>query len=187
MQRRTLLFGAGVAAAAAASGQLWRSVSLTDSTAEANLTLDSLVQTLDAVCELVLPATETPGAKEVGVTQWLLLATKQGLLETHIDHLYEFEHHLNTAGRFTEQPDENRRAILSAIDDLAFNNRSSKPEAALWKKIKTMILIGYYTSEIGASQELHYELVPGRFLPDTPNIPGETKAWSSDWTAVAFG
>jgi hypothetical protein len=45
--------------------------------------------------------------------------------------------------------------------------------------------MGYYTSEIGASQELQYQLVPGRFDPDLPVKPGD-RAWSSDWIGQGF-
>ena len=60
------------------------------------------------------------------------------------------------------------------------------PEALRqWPRLKGLILIGYYTSEIGASQELRYILVPGHFDPDVPLEPGD-RAWSSDWTGVKF-
>jgi len=53
-------------------------------------------------------------------------------------------------------------------------------------KVKGLILTGYYTSEVGGARELRYELVPGRYDPKVPITP-ETRAWSSDWTAVDFG
>ena len=34
--------------------------------------------------------------------------------------------------------------------------------------IKWLTLTGYYTSEVGASSELHYRVVPGRFEPCYP-------------------
>ena len=47
------------------------------------------------------------------------------------------------------------------------------PALQQWPTIKGLILIGYYTSEIGASQELRYVLVPGRFDPDVKLEPGD--------------
>ena len=76
-----------------------------------------------------------------------------------------------------------RAALLTALDAEAFAPGAGDHP---WKAIKAAILTGYYTSEIGASQELQYEHVPGRFDPDLPLTPGY-RAWSSDWTAVEFG
>lgn len=73
--------------------------------------------------------------------------------------------------------------MLEAYDAAAFApDQKDHP----WKKIKALILTGYYTSEVGASRELQYELVPGRFDPDLP-LPADNRSWSSDWTAVDFG
>ena len=55
-----------------------------------------------------------------------------------------------------------------------------------WRTIKALILTGYYTSEPGGSQELQFNLVPGTYEPDVP-VTGQTRAFSSDWTAVDFG
>jgi hypothetical protein len=49
-----------------------------------------------------------------------------------------------------------------------------------------LILTGYYSSEAGASKELQYNLIPGRWDADIPLKPGD-RAYSSDWTAVEFG
>ena len=56
----------------------------------------------------------------------------------------------------------------------------------LWQKIKSLILVAYYTSEVGASKELKYLLIPGQFKPDVP-LSEEPKAWSNDWTGVKYG
>ena len=45
--------------------------------------------------------------------------------------------------------------------------------------------MGYYTSEAGATQELRYTLVPGRWDPDVPLKPGD-RGSSSDWVGQTF-
>ena len=55
-----------------------------------------------------------------------------------------------------------------------------------WRKVKALILLGYYTSEIGGAQELRYAPLPGRFDPAVPLQPGE-RAYSNEWTGVEFG
>lgn len=44
---------------------------------------------------------------------------------------------------------------------------------------------GYYTSETGASKELRYELIPGRFDPDIA-VTRQFRALSNDWTGLSI-
>ena len=85
-------------------------------------------------------------------------------------------------GDFVTAARGRQAAALAAIDHSAF---APGGESAPWHKIKDLILTGYYTSEVGASRELRYELVPGRWDADIPLGTGH--AFSSDWTAVDFG
>ena len=55
--------------------------------------------------------------------------------------------------------------LLAALDAAAFASPEPAADSAefAWRHLKAAIVAGYYTSEIGASQELVYEPVPGRF------------------------
>ena len=132
------------------------------------------------VCDLVIPATDTPGAADTGVAEFVVLALEHGLeADGRSDHLAWLESAL--AGDARTLPDR-----LAALDQAAFPPGPPPPVPSPWRRLKALILTGYYTSEAGASRELQYELVPGRFDPDLPLHPGD-RAWSSDWTAVDFG
>lgn len=158
------------------------------------------------VAELVIPRTDTPGGRDTGVGDFLILALAHGLSGTRepmasgivtpalssfarrdgsLRHLDWLEDTLDRAARgdFLRRPIEERLKVLSALDGAAM------ARGALWSPwvaIKGLILTGYYTSEAGGSRELRYELVPGRFDPDIPLKHGD-RAWSSDWSAVEFG
>jgi hypothetical protein len=142
---------------------------------------------LREVAQLVIPRTSTPGAGEVGVGAFVLLALAHGLEDTHggafkgLDYAAWLQSALGA--KFLAQPLAARRAKLAALDAQAFAP-DAKPSP--WVAIKRLILLGYYTSQTGASQELRYEHVPGRWDPDLPLKPGD-RAFSSDWTAVDFG
>ncbi|MDI1296705.1 MAG: gluconate 2-dehydrogenase subunit 3 family protein [bacterium] len=159
----------------------------------------------ERLCDLVIPATDTPGALAAQVPDFLLLALRHGLAGTHampagpyaldrpiaspqptgLDYLDGVGRQLDAMGRgdFMASPPARQFALLARLDAEAF---SAGHEGDAWHKIKDLILTGYYTSEIGGSQELRYELVPGRWDPDIPITP-TTRAFSSDWTAVDFG
>lgn len=163
---------------------------------------------LRIVSDLVLPRTDTPGAGEVGTGDFVLLALAHGLggsadavspairssLSPSITPFLKIDGSLRYAdwleaeldrranGDFLRAPAKGRD-VLAALDAQAY---AKGMDGHPWRTIKTLILTGYYTSEVGASQELRFELVPGRWDPDLP-VTAETRAFSSDWTAVDFG
>jgi hypothetical protein len=156
------------------------------------------------VSQLVLPRTGTPGAGDVGVGDFLILAFAHGLegsrepfaspqdeplrADGSLHHLAWLERTLDRAsgGDFLGASPQARAQVLAALDTQAYQPGPPPADPSPWQKIKGLILTGYYTSQTGASQELRYELVPGRFDNDIPLTPG-ARAWSSDWTAVEFG
>ncbi|BBD99510.1 twin-arginine translocation pathway signal [Sphingobium amiense] len=161
---------------------------------------DSEKLLLARLSDLVIPTTDTPGAVAVGVPAFVELALLHGLDETAppvsgtvrmagyrggFSVLEQVARDLNrqAAGDFLSLRPDRQHAVLAAYDADAFGGeRQDHP----WKKLKALILTGYYTSEVGASRELQYELVPGRWEPDLP-LPPNNRSWSSDWTAVDFG
>jgi len=167
--------------------------------------LPQLALLLHKVCQLVIPRTDTAGAGDVGVGAFLPLAFAHGLAGTReplrdapshwplradgslrYDRWLEQELRARAGENFLRLAPSKQAAILRALDAEAF---PAGPPAAVpspWAKIKGMILIGYYTSEEGASKELQYNLIPGRWDADIPLTPG-ARAYSSDWTAVEFG
>jgi len=157
------------------------------------------------VSQLVIPATDTPGAGDIGVGDFVILALAHGLEGSrspassaaipniggysrpdgslrYLDWL-EDELDRRAGGDFPAAPVSAREAALRALDTEAFADSAAGHP---WRTIKALILTGYYTSEVGGAKELNYELVPGRWDPDLPLKPG-AHAYSSDWTAVDFG
>ncbi|MFD2500318.1 hypothetical protein ACFSTI_17575 [Rhizorhabdus histidinilytica] len=50
---------------------------------------------------------------------------------------------------------------------------------------KTLLLVGYYTGEAGGSEELDYQLVPGRYDANIPTGK-QYRALSNDWTGLSI-
>lgn len=198
-------FTAGAALLALALGIPAAGVKLTDLDA-ADLPSDRQRRLIVEVSDLVIPRTDTPGAMDVGVGDFVVLALAHGLSGTRapmasetitasvapfrrrdgsLRHLAWLEHMLDRAagGDFLRHGQAERASLLTALDAEAFA-QGAPPSP--WTAIKGLILTGYYTSEAGGSQELRYELVPGKWEWDIPLTP-EMRAFSSDWTAVDFG
>lgn len=176
-------------------------VRLTD-LAPADAPSDRQRMLMKQVSQLVLPRTGTPGAGEVGAGDFAIVALAHGLdgarkplaepgayarflrNDGSLRHVAWLEKELDSraSGDFLGAKPQDQTALLAALDAAAYESRDDHP----WKTVKSLILTGYYTSEVGGAQELQYAHVPGRFDPDLPLTPGY-RAWSSDWTAVDFG
>lgn len=193
-RRRLLLSGAALALTPA---QVWAQVA---SGARSPLRVGQQAL-VNRVCDLTIPDTGTPGAVKAGVPAFIALALSHGVSGSKapvptalftggkgpesaspLDWL-GFELDLKAGGPFLSAKPDIQFKTLADLDAQAFTKGNEKSP---WRMLKGLILTGYYTSEIGASQELQYELVPGRWDPDVPVGPRE-RAWSSDWTAVDFG
>ena len=152
---------------------------------------------LALLCDLVIPDTDTPGASAAGVPSFVRAAIALGLRGTSAAGLGAFRVALDqhSAAHFETLPRERAEAVLSGIDQAILGPRAptastaATPDAddalAFWRPLKALIVMGYYSSEIGASQELQYELTPVHFDPDVP-LSEQPRAWSSDWTGVKY-
>ena len=124
---------------------------------------------LEQVSEVIIPATDTPGAMGAGVPAFvrdLLLnwgsaqsrAEISGVLEA-IEQLSWKKH----GSRFIELLDSQRLDLMRAYDEQCVTGHDPA-----YRKFKQMVLLGYYHSEIGATQELRFELVPGTWRSCLP-------------------
>lgn len=98
---------------------------------------------LATIADQILPATDTPGARAVGVHRFIdaLLAESYSAAERE-----QFVAGLVELGQ--------QRAQLDRLD---------REAAPFFRSLKELTLVGYYTSEIGATRELHHVPVPGRY------------------------
>ncbi|MCI4591681.1 gluconate 2-dehydrogenase subunit 3 family protein [Sphingobium sp. BYY-5] len=119
---------------------------------------------MTALCDRIIPATDTPGAISAGVPAYIekLLADWadpddqgpiiSGLAEidARSQHDYNVPAHRATA------------AQQDALLTLAMNNGFQKG-AEFFEAFRQLVIVGYYTSEIGITQEREYLPVPGEY------------------------
>jgi len=124
---------------------------------------------LEQVTEVMIPATDTPGAIGAGVPDFMrqmlaewgspeTCAAFIGLLETIDKHSWA-----RYGAAFLTLTGERRLELLQAIDE-----QSIARQEPVYGKFKYLVLLGYYQSEVGATQELRYELVPGAWRACLP-------------------
>ena len=146
----------------------------------------AFIKTLAA---MVIPDTDTPGAGNARVAHWVLNALRKGMRGGSEQTLFDLEKRLSkltAPANFAKSVPQRQLTALRVLDDQLEFVPGSAPAKSSWGTIKSLILRAYYTSEVGASKELRYELVPARFDADVPITPGY-RAWSSDANARNFG
>jgi gluconate 2-dehydrogenase gamma chain len=119
-----------------------------------------------ALAQTIIPATDTKGAADVGVP---------GFIESMVKDIYTEEQRtsfLDGLNRFDERCREETGqnfARLNAEEQFEFasieNKNAIESEPAegpqFFLIFKELTLVGYFTSEVGATQVLRYEEVPG--------------------------
>ena len=124
---------------------------------------------LEQVCEVIIPTTDTPGAIAAGVpaflrqilTEWGSKNSRDeiaGVLDTVEKLAWS-----RFGAAFVELAPNRRLEVISTIDA----ERLGAQDPA-YRKFKHLVLMGYYQSEIGATQELRFELVPGAWRSCVP-------------------
>lgn len=124
---------------------------------------------LEQITEVMIPTTDTPGAIVAGVPvfirqmmeEWASTASRAeiaGVIEGIDKHAWE-----KFGAAFVELPPERRHVVVRGFDE----EHISRQDPA-YGKFKYLVLSGYYLSEVGATQELRYELVPGAWRSCVP-------------------
>lgn len=141
------------------------------------------MQLLRALADVIIPATETPGAAEVDA---------HGFIDDQLSCCHS--------------PEDRDRAIrsLDAIAEIVKGSHSKaywqlalhdqqalmtqmmngaapfSPEfRQIFRQLKSLTLFAYYTSEIGASKELNYLAIPGGYDGDFNVADAGNKCWAT--------
>jgi hypothetical protein len=124
---------------------------------------------LEQVSETILPATDTAGAIGAGVPAfihemlagWGSAATRAEI--ANVLEAIEQQAWSRFGMAFLEMPPERRLAVVKEFDAARIGAHDGA-----YRKFKWLVLIGYYYSEVGATRELRFELVPGAWRACLP-------------------
>jgi hypothetical protein len=201
MQRRDVLrllaAGAGAAAsglspsllsmARAAQAQVGSGYKLRTLSPQQNATVVTMI-------DLIIPETDTPGAKGALVNEFIDVILTDW---AHEDERKAFLEGLATVNKqstelfgktFNDASVDQQTTLLRAIDDKATaahgatrahhgntipQNRDKQLEGNFWDVFKGITIHGYYTSEIGFTKEEHLEMIPGAYHGCVPYVPNK--------------
>lgn len=139
-------------------------------------------ETVAVVAEHIIPETDTPGARGVGVHEFIdtMLAEYYGEAErvqfaAGLADLDRRSHAMHDVD-FLDASADQQRLLLVAVDRESYGG--AQPAPPFFRMMKELTLLGYYTSEAGATRELRYEQVPGRFDACIP-FADVGRAWAT--------
>ena len=142
---------------------------------------------LDEVAETILPATDTPGAKEAKVGEFMTRIVKDCYTEKDQKIFIAGMQKLDEASKkksgksFLDSSPEQRHDLLVELDkeQKAYADKKQKDDPThYFRMIKELTLWGYFTSEPGATKALRYVAVPGKYQGCIEYKKGE-KAWAT--------
>ena len=119
---------------------------------------------MSALCERVIPTTDTPGAIAAGVPDYIEKLLADWALPKDLKPIQAGLDALEARSRRdyrvagAEASPEQQDALLT----LAMNNRIPKGKD-FFEDFRQLVIVGYYTSEIGVTQEREYLPVPGEY------------------------
>lgn len=125
-----------------------------------------------AVAEAILPATDTPGAAAAGVNEFIDLMLTEWLDAEEVRQFLAGLDELASLSRsetgrsFVDLRDDEQLRLLEPLDLEVF----AQPENLFrfFRMMKQMTLAGYYTSEIGMTQELRLPEIRGSYAGCVP-------------------
>ena len=142
---------------------------------------------LDEVGDTIIPATDTPGAKDAKIGEFMHTIVRDCYNEKQQKIFVDGMGTLNQASKkkngkyFLEANPEERKALLIELDkEQAAYMAKKKPEDPphYFRMMKELTIWGYFTSEPGATKALRYVAVPGRYEGCIPYKKGD-KAWAT--------
>ncbi|WP_142688315.1 gluconate 2-dehydrogenase subunit 3 family protein [Chitinophaga polysaccharea] len=134
---------------------------------------------LDEVAETIIPRTNTPGAKDTAVGKFIGFYASGCYDNGQQQILKQGITQLNDASKkkfktsFIQLSTAQKESLLTGIDEEA---RSQKASPHYFTLMKQLTLLGFFTSEAGATQVLRFLPVPGTY-EGCIDYNGET-AWS---------
>jgi len=133
-----------------------------------------------ALSGAVLPVA---GPRAADDAAFVLRAVEAGLMGVRPDviTLLAEDLHQRSKGAFLKDAPVQQAKVVGDLDRETF--AAVDPIRHPWYSVKALILMSFYTSEIGMTKELRFEPVPGRYDPDV-RVDKDFRPLANDWAGV---
>ena len=150
---------------------------------------------LDEIGETIIPTTDTPGAKAVGIGAFMATTAKNCYDNTAYASFRGGIARIDDASRkhhgkpFMESTAAERIGFLNALDKEQRQHAREKGRTEgphYFRLMKELTLVGYFTSEIGCTKALRYVESPGSYDGNVPYHKGD-RAFYNPSRRLSFG
>lgn len=146
------------------------------------------------VAEIIIPKTDTPGAKETGVPSFIDALLKDVYSKEDQDRFiaelkaFDEDAKKTKGDSFLDLEPEDQQEFVKAKHDEAVKAEQSAPPAPRGTTpkrpfvlmMKELTMLGFFTSEVGATQVLQYDPVPGAYKGCVPlSEAGNGRTWAT--------
>ncbi|HPF47017.1 MAG: gluconate 2-dehydrogenase subunit 3 family protein [Alphaproteobacteria bacterium] len=136
------------------------------------------------IADMIIPETDTPGAKAVNVhflidelaANWMLADEKDRflndltVLDERIKRLY--------GNNFSNLDENGKKAVLDQLgSEMLIAEDHIDSNKHIYQQLRELTIFGYYTSEVGATEELAFDPLPGDYHGCIP-FSDVGKTWS---------
>jgi hypothetical protein len=136
-------------------------------------------ETADAIAERILPRTDTPGARDIGVPAFIdlmygkyMTPSERQVFASGLDEVESGSMTANARSFSASSPEQQDR-LLTTIAKVAQSR-----ENTFFHLMKELTLLGYFTSEPIGKNVLHYDPIPSRYDGCIPLSEVGNKAWT---------
>lgn len=159
-------------------------------------------EAVKAMAERILPRTATPGATDVGAVDFIDLMLTEWYDEPQRSRFLKGLADVDARSQFLFASDfvacspAQQAEILIALGESmteevdrrnAAHTESTVETEGFYPMLRRLTLTAYYTSEAGATQELHFEMIPGHFDGCVPeqakDQPGKNRGEAAEGVA----
>lgn len=118
-------------------------------------------ETVSRIADLIIPSTDTPGAAEAGVPEYIdyVVSHNQEHQKPIRDGLewLDQQAHKQHGKRFVEMAEAHQIDLLAPLSDAVDREQAKTAAERFFRMIKSMTADGYYTSQTGLVRELGYK------------------------------
>ncbi len=111
------------------------------------------------IAEIIIPKTETPGAKDVGVPAFIEMMLKDCYKEPEQQSFTEGLASMEKV-KFLSLNSDERIGVLKFLEQET--KKMTGKSTPFWRLIKELTLLGYFTSEAGLKASFEYVQIPGK-------------------------
>jgi len=143
-------------------------------------------QLLDQIGDTIIPATDIPGVQGMNIGAFVIMMVNDCYSEKEHQEFAAGLLKINAAstakygGPFGALTPAQRTDLLNEIDAEQKGHKDAKSKGGdhYFRMVKELVVLGYFSSEVGATQAVKYIEVPGAFHGDVPYKKGD-RAWYS--------